>query len=532
MLMQTRVAAKMFPGHAQYPSLRMPRYAAIDIGSNSARLLVAAVEPDGKIVPLAEDREVTRLGSSVFSTGAVSTQALDFVCGVLARMAAAYQRFDVDGIRVVATAAVRDASNQQEFLARASLAAAAPVEIISGQEEARLIFLGVQSRWPHPKERIMVVDIGGGSAEIIVSENGRLKDSWSKPLGAVRLTGVFLRNDPPTELELRQMHEFIDEKLSPATALLRRRKYDRAIATSSTAAAMICAVNRLPRARRDEGDRFRATLPQVRKLYRSLCEEDTKGRIRIPGIGPRRAEIIVPGVAVLLECMERFGLPAFYYSAAGVRDGIVADLAARRVGSERSQLSAEQRDVMERVSAKYAVPARHSRKVAGFCRTLFNALEPLHRLRPDWGRLLEAAAIVYDIGSFVGDTGHHKHSQYLVANSGLPGFTDRERMLIAQLCRFHRKSMPGPRHADFLALPPDDRRGLLSLIPLLRIADALDLSKEQRVEEIACQLNADAVNVQIRGGAKVDLELWAAERVGEVFRTVYGRPLTIARARK
>ncbi len=509
----------------------MPRYAAIDIGSNSVRLLVAEVRADGAIERLAEDREVTRLGSSVFGSGEISSEALDFVSSVLSRMAETYRRFDVDGIRVVATAAVRDASNQPEFLTRASMAAGAPVEIVSGEEEARLIYLGVHSRWPHPEQRVLIVDIGGGSAEIIVVENGRMKASWSKPLGAVRLTGVFLKNDPPTELELRQMREFIDEKLTPATARLKRLKYDRAIATSSTAAAMICAVNRIPRARRDEGDRLRATLPQVRKLYRSLCSQDLKGRIKTPGIGPRRAEIIVPGVSVLLECMERFGLPAFHYSAAGVRDGIVVDLAARRVGGERAQLSGEQREVVEQVANKFAVPARHYRKVAAFCRLLFQTLEPIHRLRPDWGRLLEAAAVLYDIGLFVADTGHHKHSQYLVANSGLPGFTDRERLMIAQLCRFHRKSMPGPRHPEFLALPAEDRRGLLFLIPLLRLADACDLSKHQAVGEIACQISGGAVNVQISGD-KVDLELWAAQRVGEAFQEAYGKPLAVNRARK
>lgn len=509
----------------------MPRYAAIDIGSNSARLLVAEVHPGGRIEPLAADREVTRLGASVFRAGVISTESLDFVCTVLSRMAAIYQRFDVDGIRVVATAAVRDASNQQEFLTRASLAAGAPVEIISGQEEARLIFLGVQSKWPHPKQRVMVVDIGGGSAEIIVSENGRLKDAWSKPLGAVRLTGVFLKNEPPTELEIRQMHQFIDEKLAPAMASLRRYKYDRALATSSTAAAMICAVNRIPRARRDEADRLRATLPQVRKLYRSLCEKDVKSRAKVPGIGPRRAEIIVPGVAVLLECMQRFNLPSFYYSAAGVRDGIIADLATRRVGAERSQLGAEQRQVVEQVAGKYAVPSRHWRKVVAFGRLLFAELQPLHRLKPEWGKILEAAAILYDIGLFVADTGHHKHSQYLVANSDLAGFTDRERLLVGQLCRFHRKSMPGTRHADFLALSAEDRRSLLFLIPLLRLADAFDLSKEQRVDEIACQSTPASVNIQVRG-VNVDLEVWAGERVGEVFQSVYGRPLNVTRSRK
>ncbi len=509
----------------------MPRYAAIDIGSNSARLLVADARDDGSVEQLAVDREVTRLGASVFKAGTIATDSLDFVCAVLARFAAAYQKFDVDGIRVVATAAVRDASNQQEFLARASLAAGAPVEIISGQEEARLIHLGVQSRWPHPDQRVLIVDIGGGSAELILSENGKLKEAWSKPLGAVRLTGVFLRNDPPTRLELRQMHEFMDEKFAPAMARLQRNRYDRAIATSSTAAAMICAVNGVPRARRDEADRMRATVSQVRKLYRTLADSDLKARVKVPGIGPRRGEIIVPGVALLVECMQRFRLPSFYYSAAGVRDGIVADLAARGVGRERAQLAPEPRQVVEDMAVKYGVAARHFRKVAQFARYLFVELAPLHKLKPEWGKLLEAAAILYDVGLFVADTAHHKHSQYLVTNSDLPGFTDRERLLVAHLCRFHRKSMPGPRHAEYLALPAEDRRGLLMLIPLLRLADAFDFSKEQRVSEIACQLSGElAAQVQLRGG-NVDLEHWAGERVGEVFQSVYGRPLTVVVAR-
>lgn len=510
----------------------MPRYAAIDIGSNSARLLVADARNDGSVEQLALDREVTRLGASVFKAGVIATDSLDFVCSVLARFAATYQKLDVDGIRVVATAAVRDASNQQEFLTRASLAAGAPVEIISGQEEARLIHLGVQSRWPHPEQRVLMVDIGGGSAELIVSEAGKLKEAWSKPLGAVRLTGVFLRNDPPTSLELRQMHEFMDEKLAPAMTRLQRFKYDRAIATSSTAAAMICAVNGVPRTRRDEADRMRATIGQVRKLYRMLSEADLKARAKVPGIGPRRAEIIVPGVALLLECMQRFQLPAFHYSVAGVRDGIVADLAARGVGRERAQLTPEQRQVVEEMAAKYGVTARHFRKVAQFARHLFVELAPLHKLKPEWGKLLEAAAVLYDVGLFVADTAHHKHSQYLVSNSDLPGFTDRERLLIAHLCRFHRKSMPGPRHAEYLALPADDRRGLLMLIPLLRLADAFDFSKEQRVNEIACQLSGSlAAHIQLRGG-NVELEHWAGERVGEVFQSVYGRSLTVVVSRE
>jgi exopolyphosphatase/guanosine-5'-triphosphate,3'-diphosphate pyrophosphatase len=508
----------------------MPRYAAIDIGSNSIRMQAAESTSSGTAI-LASDREVTRLGSSVFSTGAISREAMEFACSVLARMAQTYQKLDVVGVRAVATAAVRDASNQLEFLERASEAVRAPVEIISGQEEARLIHLGVQSRWPHPKQRVLIVDVGGGSAEVIFAENGRLVEAFSKPLGAVRLTGVFLEHDPPWPIELHRMQEFIEEKLTPAIRRIGIHKCDRAIATSATAAAMISAVNRIPRTRREEADRRRASLPEVRNLYAKLIERDCGKRARIPGVGPRRAEIIVPGVAVLLNVLEHFRLPAFYYSAAGVRDGLIADLAARRVGRELSQLSREQRQTVERMAQRYQVPVRHVRRIAAFGHDLFEALQPLHKLPPYWGKLLEAAIYLYDTGHFVSDTGHHKHSAYVVQNSDLPGFTDQEKNLIALLCRFHRKSMPSPRHTPFQSLGADERKALLQLIPILRLADAMDRSKEQRVREIECAVNNGAVVVQIKG-AGMDLEQWAGARLSPIFQQIYSKPLSVVKARK
>lgn len=509
----------------------MPRYAAIDIGSNSVRMLAADVLPGGRTEVLAAARDVTRLGESVFRDGSISRDAIDLVCGVLARMAQTYKKLDVVGVRAVATAAVRDASNQEEFLRRAADAIGAPVEVISGQEEARLIHLGVESRWPHPGKRTLIVDVGGGSAEFILSENGRLREAFSKPLGAVRLTEAFLKNDPPTPLQLLQLHEFIEERLSPVIHRIGAHPCDRAIATSATAAALVCAVNRLPRARREEADRRRATLPQVRRLFKHLSSLPLADRAKVTGIGPRRAEIIVPGVAVLLEFLERFQLPALYYSTAGVRDGLIADLAARRVGADQVALSREQRRVVEAMAHKFAVPMKHARHVAHFGQVLFDSLKPLHRLPPAWGKLLEAAAFLYHTGHYISDTAHHKHSQYLVEHSDLPGFTGRERRLTALLCRFHRKSMPSARHADFQALPPDDRRALLALIVLLRLANALDLSKEQRVDSIHCELKPSAVVVTVAASHPVDLEIWAAERVAEPFLQVFEKNLLLARSK-
>ena len=509
----------------------MPRYASIDIGSNSVRMLAAEVVPGSPLRILAAERQVTRLGSSVFRNGRIDLEAMEIVCASLGRMAQAYRKLDVVGLRAVATSAVRDATNQHEFLDRASDVLGTPVEIISGQEEARLIQLGVAARWPHPKQRVLILDVGGGSAEIIRSEQGRMTEAYSKPLGAIRLTEVFLKSDPPSEAELHRLDRYIAEKLDTPLERLGHERYDRLIATSASAAAVVCAINRIQRVRRDEADRRRATTAQVRKFYREICTRDLAARRKIAGVGPRRAEIIVAGAAVFLRVLESFQLPSLYYSLAGVRDGIIADLASRGVGRELSRLNREQRQVAESMARHYGVSLKHARKVAALAHQLFEALHSLHRLPPAFGKLLEASAYLHDIGHYVSDTGHHKHSHYLAMNSDMPGFTDPERHIVAALCRYHRKASPTARHAVYQSLSPEAQRAVLFLTPLLRLADNLDRGHEQHVESVACQIRNGHVALGLRCTGDASLEQWAAERSSELFRQVYGLPVSIARTR-
>jgi exopolyphosphatase / guanosine-5'-triphosphate,3'-diphosphate pyrophosphatase len=508
----------------------VPRYAAIDIGSNSIRLEAAEVVPGQPVRILASDREVTRLGESVFRSGAVSDEAMRTTCLVLARMAALYRRLEVSGVRAVATSAIRDSRNQREFLASASDAVGAPVEIISGREEARLIHLGVESNWPQGGKRTLIIDIGGGSAEIIAAEDGNLRESFSKPLGAVRLQEIFLQEDPPSPHQLHLMHEFIQEKLASVVRRLGNSQWERCIGTSATASAAASAVARLPRSQRDGIDRLRVSSAQIRKLYARLSVLNLAGRRKTTGIGPRRAEIIVPGLGVLMDFLKALRQPAMYYSRAGVRDGIIADLAARNVGAERSHLARDQRHEVEAMCRHYGVSLDHARKVAHIAGLLFTALGPLHQLSPPSGKLLEAAAYLLDVGHYISGVSHHKHSYYLVANSDMPGFTDRERLLIASLCRYHRKSMPSPMHGAYQALSADERKVLMQLTPILRLADNLDRSHEQRIDRVECGLQDGVVALEVHSRGDIDLVEWGAQRAGEVFQQVYNRQVTLTKA--
>ena len=493
--------------------------------------MMAAEVSHGEMRILAEDRQVTRLGESVFRSGRISDEAMDFLTQSLERMAGAYNRLEIVGVRAVATSAVRDAGNQQDFLGRTSAALGTNVEIISGPEEARLIHLGVEARWPRPKERTLIIDVGGGSAELIISQGGQLIDAVSKPLGAVRLTEVFLKSDPPLREEVHRLDRYIEEKLSSFHKQHGAEKFDRAIATSATAGAIVSVANGVPRNKRDEADRLRATAAQIRELYGTLAQTDVAARRKIPGIGPRRAEIVTAGTAVFSRVLDLFGHRSLYYCVAGVRDGIIADLTARGVGRELSQLSREQRGVVETMAKRYGVPMKHARHVASLSHRLFEVLQPLHLLPPAAGKLIEASAYLHDIGHFVSGTGHHKHSAYLVANSDLPGFTDEERLTIAALCRFHRKSMPQPRHSHFQALDLDAKRTVLHLAPLLRIADALDRGHEQKVYDIANVTRDGNVSVSVHAEQDADLEIWAANEAAQTFRDVYAKPISLLRAK-
>lgn len=505
----------------------MARYGAVDVGSNSIRMQVAEVRAGGIPTILAEDREVTRLGEGVFRTGSFTPDAMEASCATLLRMGETLGKLDVAGVRAVATAAARDASNQRVFLDLAATALGHPIEVISGQEEARLIHVGVQSRWPHPAEKILIIDIGGGSAELIFSEAGQIREAFSRKLGAVRMTEMFLKSDPPDPAEIDNLDDFIEEKLGPIAAQMAGFAPERVIATAATAAASVSMAHQLPKEKRDLADQLGVTTAQLREMSDRLGGLGLEQRRQLPGVGPRRAEVIVAGCRVLTRIAELLSLPGLCYSAAGVRDGVIADLAARGIGQHESRLDGDQRNVVREMARRYNVAAGHAEQVAAMGRTLFESLEGVHKLPPKLGRLLEAACYLHDIGHFVSDTKHHRHSQYIVANSDLPGFTDRERLFVASLCRYHRKSLPVPGHEGLKGLNSSERGDLLALVPLLRLADSLDRGHAQRVKNVRAAVDNGAISLLLEGSGDTDLEAWAAQRTGDDFRQVFGAKLIV-----
>jgi exopolyphosphatase / guanosine-5'-triphosphate,3'-diphosphate pyrophosphatase len=315
----------------------MSRHAAIDVGSNSIRLLIADVDACGRISPVHTDREVVRLGSGVFRDGRLTATSTGLACCVLERMAAACGQHDVSSLRAVGTAALRDAVDRSEFVLNASSILGSPLEVIGGLEEARLVQRGVAAQWPHEHERVLIVDVGGGSVQMILSDRERFAAGTSLPLGAVRLTERFLPDDPPSPSDVARLRLHVRERIASLAEPLARAAVHRVIATSATAGAIVCAVNGIRRSRRQYADRLPATARQVAELFGTLVDRDVSGRAGVVGVGRRRAEIIVAGVAVLDGLLSGLRLEKLHYSTAGVRDGIVADLHARAMGQSAEE---------------------------------------------------------------------------------------------------------------------------------------------------------------------------------------------------
>lgn len=507
----------------------MPTFAAVDIGSNSVRLKIARLQA-GRLRPILEDREVTRLGEGVFRSGFLPPESMAETIKVLRRFHRATQQVVTDNVRVVATSALRDARNSQAFLEWVRSATGWRVEIISGMEEARLIHLGLVSMARVDRVTALMIDLGGGSCELTVSRDGHIRDAVSLPLGAVRLTDEFLRHDPARKGELKRLRGFVAREVNRIAARIAAARIKSVIATSGTAAAIAAAATherRGQKRRRQMITRFEMT-----RLAKRLSRLPVAERREIEGIGPRRAEIIVAGATVYRELLDRLHLGGFRYSPLGLRDGILAQMAADYDRSTRSgrQLESERWESILKALDHYHVERKHALDVRDSAMLLFNRLRSLHRLPQEYREWLSAAAMLYEVGDYVNRNGHHRHTHYIISNSEILGYTPQQRRVIGAIARYLGKSRPAAEEVPMKMIDPAERTPVQKAILLLRLARALNLGRSRAVRQVQISLRSAEVRVTLvpRRNMGVDLELWAIEKERDYFLEVFGRELSTA----
>lgn len=509
--------------------------AAVDLGTNSVHLVVARVGgPRFEVIE--REREMVRLGHSAGDMKRLDKAGMD-------RGIAALNRFrqvaDIHGVtpRVVATSAVREAENRAVFLRRALDEAKLEVEVISGFEEARLIHLGVLQAVPVYDQPILVCDIGGGSTELVVGHKGEVLASRSLKLGAIRLTEGFFPAGRSTNEAVEACRKFVRVALAPFAREVRRLGWDVAVGSSGTIGA-ICEV---VAADRDEAaprtfNNFTVTRAEINDaIGRLLAAKTAKTRAKVPGLDPRRADIIVGGALVLEQVVAELGVKQLTFSDYALREGVLLDTWQRQHGGSLHHLSDLRRRSVLHVVEMMDEDPDHSAQVARLALQLFDGTAELHGLGDVCREVLEAAALLSNVGLFVSHSGHHKHSYYVIRNSEhLTGFTDGEIELIAQVARYHRKSRPRSKHPAFAALSLESQNRVCVLAGLVRVAVGLDRNHAARVREVRCRWRKRrgelAVEALPRSGKDITLELYSATERKGLLEEALGCPVEITSA--
>lgn len=507
--------------------------AAIDIGTNSVHGIVARVTGGGdapRFDVLDREKTVVRLGSSGDDMRELDAAAIDRAIAALSQLRQVAEAHGASVVRAVATSAAREADNRDVLLRRARAEAGIEVEIISGTEEARLIYLGVLQAVPVYERRILLCDIGGGSTELLVGQRGEVVASRSLKLGAIRLTERFFRTDQLHPGAVDACRRFVRSTLAPVVRELGPLRPELAVGSSGTIVALAemaarCdgheVTGRQGTLRRDALDRVVTAL---------LAAPTVAARARLPGLDARRAEIILGGALTLEAVMHELDVAQLTVSDGALREGVLLDTWRRHRGGDLHHLSdLRRRSVLALRDAMDEDPA-HAAQVARLALELFDATRTHHRLDGAARETLEAAALLCNIGLFLSHAAHHKHSAYLIRHTDrLVGFTDHELTRISLVARYHRKSEPKAKHPEWAALDADDQRAVCWLAGLLRVAIGLDRSHAARVAAVEVTERDGHLEVLAtpQGGADIGLEVYAATMRKGLLEAALGRPVEV-----
>jgi exopolyphosphatase/guanosine-5'-triphosphate,3'-diphosphate pyrophosphatase len=506
------------------------RLAAIDIGSNSIHMVIAqASGPQGFDV-VDREREVVQVGRGSFGSRRLRKDAMRRTADALGRFVELARRHQVDRILCTATAAVREARNGAEFLAAAHEAAGITPRIIPATEEGRLIYLGIRSALELGEEPCAIVDIGGGSMQLVLANRQRSLLTLGAPLGALRLTEAFLRSDPPARRDVQRLRQHVRKTAAEALRTLRKGKPVKAYGSSGSIHALANVAHWLETsAPIAHVNGHVLTLESLERTTRRLQTITLRERERLPALDAHRAEIIVAGSITLQHVLEKLELPGIVLSDFGVREGMVNDYITRHAG-EISSLAMNRnlrlRSVL-RCLRRFRLDGSHSKQVARLSLELFDALRKVHKLNPVERELLHFAALLHDIGSVISYDGHAEHSHYIIMNASLRGLSAEELRVIANVARYHNKARPRKRDRDFYDLDKGARRAVRWLAALLRVAEGLDRSHDRLVQSVSVAQNSRGVTIHVKSRREAELEIWAARRRVDMLSKLLGGPVHV-----
>ncbi|MEI6239573.1 MAG: Ppx/GppA phosphatase family protein [Planctomycetia bacterium] len=504
------------------------RLGAIDIGSNSVRLMIVEVLRGGAYRILDEEREPTRLGRSVSSLGQLDDESIDRTVQALRtfkQIAAGYQ---VSALRTIATCAVREARNGPEFCRRVREEVGLEVEVIPGDREARLAFSSVQHAFDLSGKNVIVADIGGGSTEIIFATGGLIESIFSTPLGAVRLTEQFGLGEHAAPADLERLGDEVASCLKKRTTrpLFAPHFMVGSGGTFTTLAELMMAAKKqvdIP------VSGYKISQAEVRHLLDRLEKIPLRARRSMAGMTPDRADIIIAGLTIIDALLTRFRVNTLVIHTRGVRDGLVREMIDDLLGGAgTADTDPTHRDeAIERLAAACSGELEHGRQVARLAGRIYEQLaEPL-ALVPGDRALLEIAARLQDVGYVINYDQHHKHSYHLIRNSRLPGIRAHDLELVANVARYHRGAHPKRKHENLARISAEDQQRVQRMAAILRLAGGLDRSRSQLVRDVTASASDEGVVLDVVADEEPQVDVWGAERRTELFEKVFGLPVAI-----
>ena len=491
---------------------------AIDIGTNSVRSIVVEVPVGGTHRIIDDEKEMTRLGQGLDATGRLDPDAVERTISALKAMMDIGRNLGVTEVRAIATEAVRRAANGEELVQRLHEEAGLDVEIISAEEEGRLVWLSAAALTKDMPASI-VVDIGGGSVEIVQAIGEEPVSIVSMRLGARILTERYLAEDPPSDASFKKLKRHVRRKLRDSVAQL-QPGIPTLIGSGGAITTIASLVAGMRGKRYESLQGVQIERPELMQLLGILSHSTSNQRLSMPGMPAERVDIIVAGALVLAEVLKLFSASAVLINARGIREGIVLDTLASDGAIDSAP---DHMQAVRDVGRRYRYDRQHAEHVTLLAESIYDQLaEPLH-LDPSKRQLLESAAMLHDIGYYIAYDRHHRHSYHLILHSGLPGLTRREIAMVAAIARYHTKALPKRSHESWAAIEPADRATVRELASILRIADGLDRGRGARVRSVVVHDDGSVTRFELQSDVDLHAELYGVGKKKDLFEETFGR---------
>jgi exopolyphosphatase/guanosine-5'-triphosphate,3'-diphosphate pyrophosphatase len=506
------------------------RIAAIDIGTNSVHMIVVRVRPDLSFEMVDREKAMVRLGAGGLDGRSLTPEAMTAALQALSKFKRIADSHQVDQILAAATSATREARNGGEFLARLESETGIRPRVISGAEEARLIHQAAVYGVDVGGGRAVVIDIGGGSVEITLGTASALQLARSFKIGTIRLTERFVRSDPLSERDERKIVKHVRGEIDRYCEQILAAGFDRVIGTSGTilsigAVAATAARGAAPAELRN----LHVAVKQIRRVRKQVAELELEQRLAIPGLDPRRADLVPAGAVLLDTILRRLDAEELTLCDLALREGLVLDYVRRnrrQIAQIDSIPDVRRRSTLE-LAERCSYYAEHSNQVVRLALALFDQTRGMHGLTDREREWLEYASLMHDIGGHISFSGHHKHSYYLIKNGDLRGFHPDEIEVMALVARYHRRGTPKRSHPQYAQLPATLRRTVRMLASILRVAESLDRSHAQPISGLEVHDRGEDVIIQLHSSGDAELEVWATARHLEPFEQIVNKPVRL-----